>query len=243
MSFSKILAITASLLVFTPFVKLQFEHDNSSLSFISPAYAQESDELLYADFETPVNNRPASSRGGWVQLLSYEESPAGRSVFKGLAGANPPAPDIVRTSKDNPNKAISFDYQLTGPNQFAGVGVEIHGQPDKDGKPVPDDVSAYKSLFLQAYATGVTSLRVELLTKGQGINISNGSPQMSFKLSPGFNTYKLQLKSFAQPQWGNPRVDTKEVLKKLTSITVFAFCGPCTPVSGTVVIDNVRFQK
>jgi len=239
----KILTSVCVLSIVTFLVKGGLKKGLTLAPFVGVASAQESDQLKYADFETPVNNRPASSRGGWVQLLSYEESPAGRSVFKGMAGVNPPSPDIVRTSKESPNKAISFDYQLTGPNQYAGVGVEIHGQPDKDGKPVADDVSAYKFLMLQAYATGVTSLRVEFLTRGQGINISNGSPQMTFRVSPGFNTYKLPLKSFAQPQWGNPRVDTKEVLKKLTSITVFAYCGPCTPLSGTVVVDNVVFQK
>ena len=204
---------------------------------------QDTDKLVFADFETLKDNRPVSSRGGWVQLLSYQESPTIRSSYKGMAGANPPAPDIVRTSKDSPNKAISFDYQLLGPNQWAGVGVEIHGQADQDGKLVSDDVSAYKYLTLQAYATGVPSLRIEFLSKGQGINISNGYPQMTFKVTPGFNTYKIPLKSLEQPQWADPRVATKDVLKKLTSISVTAYCGPCAPITGTVVIDNLVFQN
>jgi len=204
---------------------------------------QDTDKLVYADFETMKDNRPSSSRGGWVQMLSYEESPTMRSSYKGMAGSNPPAPDIVRTSKDNPNKAISFDYQLLGPNQWAGVGVEIHGQADKDGKLVPDDVSAYKYLMLQAYATGVPALRIEFLSKGQGIRVSNGYPQMTFKITAGFNTYKIPLKSLEQPQWADPRVATKDVLKKLTSISVTANCGPCAPTTGTVVIDNLVFQN
>ena len=47
----------------------------------------------------------------------------------------------------------------------------------------------------------------------------------------------------SQPQWVQQRVGTKDVLKKLTSISLTAFCEQCTPVHGTVVVDNVVFQK
>jgi hypothetical protein len=204
--------------------------------------APPAENLVYADFENTVDNRPVSSRGGRVQMFGYQENATLKAIFKG-SKSDPSVPDVVRTSKDNNNRALAFDYQLVGPNNWAGVTVEIHGQPDKDGKTVPDDVSGYKYLTLQAYATGVTSLRVEFVSKGQGISISNGNPEMNFKISPGFNTYKIPLKSVAQPQYGEPRVSPKDVLKKLTSVNISATCGPCTPVSGTVVIDNVIFQN
>jgi hypothetical protein len=200
------------------------------------------DKLVYADFENAVDNHPVSSRGGRVGMFGYQENATLKAVFKGMK-SDPSVPDLVRTSKDNNNKALSFDYQLVGPNQWAGVTVEIHGLPDKDGKTVGEDVSGYKFMTLQAYATGVQSLRVEFASQGQGISISNGNPEMVFKLSPGFNTYKIPFKSVAQPQYGEPRVSTKEVLKKLTSVNVSATCGPCTPISGTVVIDNLVFQN
>ncbi|HKE58736.1 MAG TPA: hypothetical protein VKB46_18620 [Pyrinomonadaceae bacterium] len=200
------------------------------------------DKLVYADFENNVDNHPASSRGGQVNMFGYEENATLKAIFKG-SKANPSVPDLVRTSKDNNNKALAFDYQLVGPNNWAGVTVEIHGQPDKDGKTVSDDVSGYKFLTLQAYATGVESLRVEFVSKGQGIMISNGNPEMVFRITPGFNTYKIPLKSISQPQYGEPRVSPKDVLKKLTSVNVSATCGPCTPISGTVVIDNLVFQN
>jgi hypothetical protein len=220
------------------------------INFPTSAVAQEqktdpskADKLVYADFENAVDNRPVSSRNGFVQVLSYEENPTLKSSFKGLQGASPAAPEVVRTSKDSPNRAISFDYSLVGPNNWAGVTVEIHGQPDKDGATVPDDVSGYKYLTMQVYATGVPSLRVEFISRGQGISVSNGYPQMTFKITPGFNTYKIPFKSLGQPEWAEPKVSTKDVLKKLTSVNVTAFCGPCTPVSGTVVIDNLVFQN
>jgi len=208
---------------------------------VSSSPTQDTDKLVYADFETKPDPRPVSSRGGAVQLLAFQENDTLKSSFKGMEGVN--APELVRTSKDSPNKAASFDYRFLAPNQWAGVGVEIHGLPDKDGKSVPDDVSGYKYLTLQAYATGVTSLRIEFMSRGQGIVVSNGYPQMSFKVSPGFNTYKVPFKSLEQPQWAEPKVATKDVLKKLTAISVTAYCSPCTPISGTVVIDNLIFQN
>lgn len=200
------------------------------------------DAYVYADFETVQDNRPVSSHGGWVQLTSYEETT--KSKFKGLANVSPPAPELVRLKKDDPNKAATFDYELYSPNQYAGVGLEVHGQPDKDGKPVADDLSAYKYLSMQVYATGVPRLRVEIISRGQGIGMSSGFPQAAFKLKPGFNTYKIPLNTFAQPSWVDNKVSTKDVLKKLTAINLSAFCdGGCTPVQGTVVVDNITFEK
>src|SRR4030095_14284062 len=155
--------------------------------------AQGTDKFVYADFETMKDGRPVSNRGVLVQTFSYQQNPANPSRFKGSPTGESNAPDVVRLSKDDPNKAITFDYELRMPNQWAGVTVEVHGQPDKDGKPVADDMSAYKYMTLQLYVTGVTSVTVEFLSKGQGIKIDSGSPQMSFKVSKGFNTYKVAL--------------------------------------------------
>jgi hypothetical protein len=199
------------------------------------------DSFVYADFETVQDNRPVSKRGGFVQLISYQESTP--SKFKGLANSSPATPELVRLKKDDPNRAITFDYELYSPNQYAGVGVEVHGQPDKNGKAVADDMSAYKFLVMQIYATGVPALRVEIISRGQDINLTSGFPQMSFKLKPGFNTYKIPLSSLSQPSWVETRVSAKDVLKKLTAISLTAFCEKCTPVNGTVVVDNILFQK
>ena len=199
------------------------------------------DSFVYADFENVQGNRAFSRRGGTVQLTSYHERTTSR--FKGLADSSPPAPEVVRLKPDDPNRAVAFDYELYSPNQYAGVGLEIQGQPYKDGKPVADDLSGYKNLLMQIYATGVTSLRVEIMSRGQGINLSSGFPQSSFKIKPGFNTYKIPLDSLSQPSWVDTRVSAKDVLKKLTAISLTAYCERCTPVKGTVVVDNVVFQK
>ena len=98
-------------------------------------------------------------------------------------------------------------------------------------------------LSLQLYVTGVESIRVEFTTRGQGINITSGGPQMSFKIKPGLNTYQIPLKNLAQPSWATVRVSPKDVLKKLTAVSVVAYCDQCTPTKGTVVIDNLVFQN
>ena len=115
----------------------------------------------------------------------------------------------------------------------------------KDGKPVADDVSGYKQLSLQMYATGVEYLRVEFVSHGQGINITGGFPQLAVQLKPGLNTYVIPLKGLKQPEWVEraDRVDTKEVLKKLTAVSISAYCDQCTPKSGMVLVDNLVFQK
>lgn len=204
------------------------------------------DRLVYADFEKMENNRPVSSRGGLIQLYAYEESHVHKSTFKGLAGADPPAPELVRIRKDDPNLAMKFDYSLMAPNQWAGVTVEVHGLPDaSDGRAVPDDVSGFKTLSLDVYATGITLLRLETISGERGKDMGMTYPQMNFKVRPGMNTYKVPLTAFTQPAWVTERrVDAKDILKKLTSINLTAFCDQCEMnKQGMVIVDNMVFEK
>jgi hypothetical protein len=201
------------------------------------------DNLVYADFEKVVDNRPVSARGGYIKLYKNEENPSNLCRVKGAAGG-PDVPELVRLSKDSPNRALAFDYELRGPNQWAEVGVEIHGQPDKDGKSVPDDVSGYKFLSLQLYVTGVPGVIVEFHSHGVGVTYQNSAgPQMGVKVLKGLNTYRVALNNIKQPQWVDNKIDPKEVLKKLTQVNIKAACGPCDPVNGTVVVDNLVFEK
>lgn len=212
------------------------------------AAPQASGQLVYADFEKMQDNRPVSARDGYVQLHGGQQNPGTPAKFKGIAGVN--APELVRLKADDPNKAAMFSYELPAANQYANVTLEIQGLPSKDGKQVGEDVSAYKFLTLQVYAkgtpgpTGVTRIRVEFLSRDQGIKLQYGFPQASVQLNPaGFNTYKVVLKSVAQPSWVEDKVDTKDVLKKLTAVSISAYCDQCSPINGTVIIDNVIFTN
>ena len=198
------------------------------------------DKFVYADFEKMENGRPVSSNGGFVQIYTGQESVPVK--FKGLANASPGAPELI-VLKDAPqNHLASFEYTLVGPNQWANVTLEVQGRPAKDGKPVADDVSGYKQMALQLYATGVDSLRVEFISHGHGVNLTAGFPQLPIRLKSGLNTYVIPLKGLSQPSWAE-RVDPKEVLKKLTAISVSAYCNQCTPQHGMVLVDNIVFQK
>ena len=206
---------------------------------VGPTSAQD-DKLVYADFEKMENGRPISNNGGLVQMYTGQESTPVK--FKGMANASPGAPERI-VLKDAPqNHLASFEYNLLGPNQWANVTLEVMGHPMKDGKTVADDVSGYKQLSLQLYATGVDSLRVEFVSHGQGINLDAGFPQLAIRIKSGLNTYVIPLKGVSQPSWAE-KVDTKEVLRKLTAVTISAYCNQCTPQQGMVLVDNLVFQK
>ena len=215
------------------------------------ALRADDNKLVYADFDEVKDNRPVSARGGLVELVGYQQSDPNKSTFKGLDGADPPAPELVRIKQDDPNRLAKFDYSLSAPNTEAGVSLEIHGLPDKDGKPVAEDVSAYKDLSMQVFAKGIPRMRVELVSHGQDIefraippHFQEGYPQLTFKVREGLSTYKVALKAFSQPGWVDNRVDPKEILSKLTAVRLTAFCEPCTVgYQGTIAVDNIVFEK
>lgn len=211
-----------------------------ALSLIATSPQDGGDKFVYADFEKVENGRGVSNNGGMVQIYTAHESTPVK--YKGLANASPGAPELI-VLKDAPqNHLAAFEYNLVGPNQWANVTLEIQGRPQKDGKPVADDVSGYKQLSLQLYATGVDSLRVEFVSHGQGINLTAGFPQLPIRIKSGLNTYVIPLKGLGQPSWAE-KVDTKEVMRKLTAISVSAYCNQCTPQAGMVLVDNLVFQK
>ena len=202
------------------------------------------DQLVFADFEKVENGRPVSARGGLIQMFGYEENKALKAEFKGAAGLEPAAPELVHIKPGDPNHAAKFDYSLHAPNQWTGVTVEIHGLPDADGRAVPEDLAGYKTLSLQIYATGIQILRLEAVSKQRGKDTSFAWPLYTFKVLQGFNTYKVPLKAFSQPAWSPVRVDPKEIFNELTSINLTAFCDQCTlNQQGMVIIDNLVFEK
>lgn len=205
------------------------------------AKSVDTSKLMYADFQNSQAARPVSSRGGMTRLNRYSQNPGNPPEFRGMDKADPPAPALARVTVDD--VAAAFDYELRIPNEWEGVNLEVFGQPEKDGKLVADDVSAYKFITLRVFAKGPQYIRLELITRGHGANLESGYPTANIRLSSGFNTYKLKLDSFNQPQWAMPLDLKNDVLKKLTSITVGVFCDKCTIEKGTVVVDNIAFEK
>ncbi len=193
----------------------------------NPSKPPESDtsKLLYADFQNTQTGRPISKQGGMTRLNEYSQNSA----------------NFARVTADD--VAAAFDYEWRIPNEWAGVNIEIFGHPEKDGKLMPDDVSAYKYITLRVFAKGAQYIKLELITRGQGANLESGYPTASFRVSPGFNSYKLKLDSFSQPDWAVQLDLKRDVLKKLTSVTVGVHCDKCIMEKGTVVVDNIAFEK
>ena len=69
------------------------------------------------------------------------------------------------------------------------MSVEIHGLPDKDGKPQFDDVSAYKFLDLQIFTAEPTKMRVEFKSQDVGVSAEQ-PPQFGFRTKAGMNAYR-----------------------------------------------------
>jgi hypothetical protein len=210
-------------------------------AYAAKAFQSDANKLVYADFQNLQDGRPVSKRGGATRLNRYSENPANPPNFRGMQNVDPPTPAAARVTADD--FAAAFEYELRIPNEWAGVGLEVFGQPEKDGKLVPDDVSGYKFITMRLFAKGPESIRIELITRGQGANLDGGYPTASFRVSPGFNTYKLKLDTFNQPQWATQLDLKRDVLKKLTSVSVGVFCEKCRIESGTVVVDNIAFEK
>jgi hypothetical protein len=202
------------------------------------------DKLVYADFEKVENGRPVSSRGGLIQLYAYEEDHTHKSTFKGVEGLDPPGPELVHIKAGDPNHLAKFEFSLLAPNQWAGVAMEIHGLPDADSKAQTDDVSGYKYLSLEVYATGIRILRLETRSNESGKDTRSVFPFMTFEVKPGLTTYRVPLSGFTQPSYADIRVDPKDVFRRLTSIALTAFCDQCEQnKQGIIVVDNVAFEK
>src|SRR6266404_3509714 len=205
---------------------------------VSKPSESDASKLVYADFQNVQGGRPVSKHGGMTRLNHYSQNEANPPQFRGLENANPPSPAFARVTADD--TAAAFDYELRIPNEWAGVNLEVFGQPEKDGKLVPDDVSDYKFITLRVFAKGAQYIRLELISRGQGANLNGGYPTATFRLSAGFNAYKLKLDSFNQPDWATPLDFKRDVLKKLTSVSVGVFCEKkCSIEKGTVVVDNI----
>ncbi|MEP6743514.1 MAG: hypothetical protein ABJB61_13530 [bacterium] len=207
----------------------------------SKSTESDASKLVYADFQNLQNGRPVSTQGGMTRLNRYSQNPANPPQFRGLENAAPPAPAFARVTDED--VAAAFDYELRIPNDWEGVNVEVFGHPEKDGKLVPDDVSSYKLISLRVFTKGAQYIKLELITRGQGANLESGYPTATFRVSNGFNTYKLKLDSFNQPEWAVHLELKREVLKKLTSVTVGVHCDHCAMEKGTVVVDNIAFEK
>ncbi len=155
--------------------------------------------FVFADFEKADDNKkPISARGGAIRRLSLPGPRHQRSRAKG--------PELVHIKRDDPNHLLKFDYALFARADWTGVTLEIHGQPDVDGKMVPDDLSGYKMLSLDCYETGVADRPCGNRQSGTRARRTRSSRRSTpSRCREGLNTYKIPLKAFSQPRVGEGR--------------------------------------
>jgi hypothetical protein len=53
----------------------------------------------------------------------------------------------------------------------------------------------------------------------------------------------VALKALIWPGWVDAKDDPKKTLAKLTALSITAFCEPCRPTQGIMIVDNVVFEK
>jgi len=225
---------------------LTFAHVAAAQRADDPPPTETAAKLVYADFEEADGKKAVSARGGAVTLTAYQESDLHKTTVKGVDGTN--VPELVHVKPGDPNHLAKFDFAIMAPNNFAGAGIEIKGQADADGKTPADDVNGFKKITFQLYAKGADTVRVEAISRGHGVDLQAGYPQMSFKVKPGLNTYEVALKTLAQPGWVDVKLDPKKILQKLTALSIGVYCdqdpkSTCRPTEGMLIVDNVTFEK
>jgi hypothetical protein len=118
----------------------------------SKAAGSDATRLVYADFQSLHNGRPVSKRGGLTRLNKYAQNMANAPRVRGLENADPPSPAPARVTDQD--TAAAFEYELRMPNEWAGVNMEVFGQPEKDGKLVADEHLPAQTRLLQPARVG-----------------------------------------------------------------------------------------
>ena len=210
-----------------------------------PPPPKPSEKLVYADFEEVENGKPVSARGGAVSLSSYQESDLQQDDDQGRPDGTT-RPSSCASSRTIPTISPSSISRFMAPNQWAGAALEIKGQPDVDGKTPADDVTGFKKITFQLYAKGAETVRVEAISRGHGVDLQAGYPQMTFKVKPGLNTYEVALKALVAARRGSrSKLDPKKILQKLTALSITAYCDAASagPTEGMLIVDNIAFEK
>ena len=156
---------------------------------------------------------PREQPGGLIQLFGVQESEAHKSIFQRTPKAlNPPAPELVRIKKDDPNRAAEFDYTLLAPQTHT----QASSSRFTDTRMPTASPLVRRRRRLQVAAHGRVrdrashAMRIELISHGFGIELQVGYPQMTFKIQPGMHTYKAALKAFRAAAAAGPCVDSKK---------------------------------
>jgi hypothetical protein len=212
----------------------------SFLLLLIAATAQDaSNKLLYADFEK-LNKEKA--------LMSTRE---GKVIFDASSqdAKNKPrvTPRLLEAQGDL-SQRIGFQFEITKPNDYASAFVKIVGLKDKGrlddwAKTLivkAEDLSAYQFLTLEIGAAGISQVRIELQSEGNGIDVGWHHPTKYLNVTTELKLYKIPLSEFKQDDSTTKKIRIEDFIKKLTSIQISV---TQVPSKGFVVMDNIAFEK
>ncbi|GAC1657318.1 MAG: hypothetical protein NVS9B15_18640 [Acidobacteriaceae bacterium] len=161
--------------------------------------------LSYADFSN-TDGQVLSARGGLVQLFGFEQNKKARSTFTNSDGPAPHLP-MIAPAQGSLKPRISYSFEIKPQNQFAGVVLQVRGLPDTSGKQTAEDLSSYQYLTVNADFEGTNAVRIELISKDNGIELPDGThPQATFKVGAGMQSYTIPLKWFTQPDYAQAKL-------------------------------------
>jgi len=197
--------------------------------------------LIYADFEQlDKDKRPMSARSGKILFESNAQNPAGKPVIAPKM-LGPQAPLTQR---------IGFEFNIPEPNAWAETSMKIVGLKDKGYLDdwahtlivKSEDMSSYGALSLEIGASGVSQVRIRLVSEGNGVDAGGAFPEIFLPVNNQLKPYRVPLADFKQPA-GNrvkKKVTAEQVVKKLTAIQISV---TQVPSKGFLVVDNIAFEK
>jgi endoglucanase len=169
--------------------------------------------LLY-NFELPNN---AGNAGGVWAHYGYNENSSGVVTT------------TASTVSANGGQIAQLNFDIPAQNAWAGAVLDL---------PFAATQSVFEqaALRLDASATGITVVRIELITT---LDVGFDHPQFYLTLTPDMKTHRIPIGEFAQAGWGKA-VDLSEALKNIKSINLNV---DTVGAKGTLKVDNVIFEK
>ena len=180
-----------------------------------------------------------STREGQIIFDASSQDPKNRpKVTPRLLGAQEPL-----------SQRIGFEFEITKPNEWANAYMKVIGLKDKGrlddwAKTLivkAEDLSTYQFLSIEIGAAGITQVKIELQSEGNGIDVQWAHPVKNLEVNTQLKPYKIPLSEFKQPDGNIPkRIATPDLLKKLTSVQIGV---SQVPAKGFIVVDNIAFEK
>lgn len=208
----------------------------AATSPVKPAVAA---RMVYADFERQQGLKPIGNLGGSTIISSFEQNPTARTVLpEGISGG----PALLLDAEGALSQRAFLNYQTFAPNDWAGASLDINALPAKNGRKQALDVSAYDTVTMELSATGARTLQIEFRSMENGLVSAYGEyPQAELTVGATPQKYRIALATLRPPSWAKSPLNIKDVLRRLTEISIKVVTK--LPAQGRVTVDNIVFER